>query len=73
MSQVNEDLVPEYLYALRSDVSGVRDRLDSIETRLGAVEQTLGSLYTLSGSDRDAITTLTRRVERIERRLEIVD
>jgi hypothetical protein len=45
----------------------------TLEVRLATIEQTLGSLYALSGSDRETLTALTRRVERIERRLELRD
>jgi hypothetical protein len=45
--------------------------LNRIELRLSAIEQTLGSLYTLSGSDRETVNALTRRVERIEQRLQL--
>jgi hypothetical protein len=33
----------------------------------------LGSLYALSGSDQETLNTVIRRVERIERRLDLVD
>jgi hypothetical protein len=49
------------------------ERLSRIELRLSTIEQTLGSLYALSGSDREQMTALTRRVERIERGLDLSD
>ena len=71
------NLVLEQLRALRNQItafqSETRDRLDRIEIRLGTMEQTIGNLYALSGADRDALRSLTRRVERIERRLEITE
>ena len=77
MTEDTTNLVLEQLRALRNQItafqSETRDRLDRIEIRLGTVEQTLGGLYSLSGADRDALRSLTRRVERIERRLEITD
>lgn len=68
-----ENLILEHLGGSRADLSEVKDRIGSVELRLSAVEQTLGSLYALSGSDRESLDSLTRRVERIERRLELTD
>jgi len=68
-----ESLVLEHLRAIRSTLNDHGDRLGRIELRLSAMEQTLGSLYALSGSDRETLSALTRRVERIERRLELAD
>jgi len=68
-----ENLVLEQLRAIRSILGEYGDRLNRIELRLSAIEQTLGSLYALSGSDRETISTVIRRVERIERRLELSD
>jgi archaellum component FlaC len=73
MTDNTENLILEHLRAIRSTLSDHSERLDRIELRLATIEQTLGSLYALSGSDREAITALTRRVERIERRLELRD
>jgi lactam utilization protein B len=68
-----ENLVLEQLRAIRSILGEHGDRLNRIELRLSAIEQTLGSLYALSGSDRETISAIIRRVERIERRLELSD
>jgi len=68
-----ENLVLEQLRAIRSILGEYGDRLNRIELRLSAIEQTLGSLYALSGSDRETISAVVRRVERIERRLELSD
>ena len=46
-------------------------RLDRMDIRLSIIEQTLGNLYALSGSDRETLAALVRRIERIERRLEL--
>lgn len=63
----------EHLRAIRADVSDVKERMNRVELRLSVMEQTLGSLYALAGSDRESLHSLTRRVERIERRLELSD
>jgi archaellum component FlaC len=68
-----ENLVLEHLRAIRGTLSDHGERLGRIELRLSAIEQTLGSLYALSGSDRETLNTVIRRVERIERRLDLLD
>lgn len=77
MTEDTENLVLEILRKIQGDLSAMRrehgERLSRIELRLATVEQTLGSLFALSGSDRETIAALTRRVERIERRLDLRD
>ena len=71
MTADTENLVLEHLRAIRAKQDQHDERLNRIELRLSAIEQTVGSLYALSGSDREIVNSLTRRVERIERRLEL--
>lgn len=73
MTENTENLVLEHLRAIRSTLSDHGERLNRIELRLATIEQTLGSLYALSGGDRESLTLLTRRVEQLERRLELRD
>ena len=73
MTADTENLVLEHLRAIRATLGDHGDRLGRVELRLSAIEQTLGSLYALSGSDRETLQSVTRRVERIERRLELSD
>lgn len=68
-----ENLVLEQLRPIRGTLSDHGERLGRIDLRLSAIEQTLGSLYALSGSDRETLKTVIRRVERIERRLDLLD
>ncbi len=65
MTDNTENLILEHLRAIRSTLSDYGERLNRIELRLATIEQTLGSLYALSGSDRETLTALTRRVERV--------
>lgn len=67
------EIILEHLRAIRATQDEHGNRLSRIELRLSAIEQTLGNLYALSGSDRETITSLIRRIERIERRLELSD
>jgi len=73
MTENIDSLVLEHLRAIRGTLTDHGERLGRIELRLSAMEQTLGSLYALSGSDRETLSSLTRRVERIEQRLDLAD
>ena len=73
MSADIESLVLEHLRAIRSTLDNHGERLDRIDLRLSVIEQTIGSLYALSASDRDTLQGVIKRVERIERRLELTD
>jgi hypothetical protein len=66
-----ESLVLEHLHAIRATQAEHGERLDRIDLRLSVIEQTVGSLYALSASDRDTLHSVIKRVERIERRLEL--
>jgi archaellum component FlaC len=73
MTENTENLVLEHLRAIRSTLNEHGERLDRIELRLSTIEQTLGGLYALSASDRDTLQGAIKRIERIERRLELSD
>ena len=73
MTENIENLILEHLRAIRNTLDDHGDRLNRIELRLSTIEQTVGSLYALSGSDRETMNAIIRRVERIERRLELSD
>jgi archaellum component FlaC len=68
-----ENLVLEHLRAIRAKQDQHSERLDRIDLRLSVIEQTVGSLFAMAGSDRETMQTLTKRVERIERRLELAE
>lgn len=72
MSNV-ENLVLEHLRNIRAGQDEIMQRMDRVEIRLSAIEQTLGSMNALSASDRDTLQSVIKRVERIERRLELQD
>lgn len=66
-----DSLVLEHLCSIRGTLSDHGERLGRVELRLSAMEQTVGSLYALSGSDRETLSSLARRIERIEQRLDL--
>ena len=73
MTENTENLVLEHLRAMRGDIGDIKTRLDRIDLRLSTIEQTVGSLYALSASDRETLQGVIKRVERIERRLDLSD
>jgi hypothetical protein len=77
MTDKVDDPVVELLRQMRTDMAEfrteVRDRIHRFEVRLNILEQSMASMLALSASDRDELTALKRRVERIERRLELTD
>ena len=73
-----ESLVLEHLRAIRSDLGDVKDRLYHVETRLGSLEVTvagvrrdLAHIYGDSVEQNVRYDQLNRRIERIEKRLEL--
>ncbi len=68
-----ESLVLEHLRAIRADVADIKDRLAQVELNLSAIGQQVGALTTAVYSGRSDVDSLRRRVERIERRLELSD
>jgi polyhydroxyalkanoate synthesis regulator phasin len=71
MTDEHTNIVLEHLRAIRAKQDEHSERLTHIEVRLSAIEQTLGTMYVVGASDREALAALTRRVERLERRLEL--
>lgn len=63
MSDKVDNLILEHLRSIRGTLSDHGERLGGIAQRLAAVEQTLGGLYALSGSDRETLSSLARRIE----------
>lgn len=77
MTDDTDNLTLQILRELRNDISTlrteVRDGLNRVDVRLGSVEQSLASMLGVSASDREELQRLKRRIERIERRLELQD
>lgn len=68
-----ESLVLEHLRAIRTTQAEHSERLTQIEVQLSAMGQQLGALTTAVYSGKSDLDSLKRRVERIERRLELSD
>ena len=63
----------EHLRAIRAKQDEHSDRLSNIEVQLSAMGQQLAGLTTAVYSGKSELDSLKRRVERIERRLELAD
>jgi hypothetical protein len=68
-----ESLLLEHLHVIRADVSDIKERMVSVELNLAALGQQVGALTTAVYSGKSALDGLRRRIERIERRLDLTD
>ena len=68
-----ESLVLEHLRAIRADLRDVKERVTGVEVQLSAMGQQLAGLTTALYGNRSDFNDIKRRVERIERRLELSD
>jgi predicted nuclease with TOPRIM domain len=66
-----ENLVLEHLRAIRADLSELKERMSGVELNLATLGQQVGALTTAVYSGKSDLDNLRRRVERIERRLEL--
>jgi len=73
MADEPADLVLEHLRAIRGDVSRVRDDLQTIKVEMVALRQQVSSIQTIQEHDHVEIAAIKVRLDRIERRLELVD
>ena len=73
MTENVENLVLEILRRMQGDLGDIKSRLSSIELQMASLGQQVGSLTTAVYGGYGQIDDLRRRVERIERRLELQD
>ncbi len=73
MTADTENLVLEHLRAIRATLGEHGERLSNIEVQLSALGQQVAGLATAVYAGRSEMDSLKRRVERIERRLELND
>ena len=73
MTENIENLVLEHLRAIRADIGDIKDRLTQVELNTAMLGQQLGALTTAVYSGKNEAQELRRRVERIERRLDLRD
>jgi hypothetical protein len=73
MTRDTEDLVIHILKDLQTRMGRMEEQMTNIELRMTAQEQHLGALLVSLPVSQDRLDLLTRRVERIERRLDLAD
>lgn len=73
MAESTDNLVLEHLRHIRAKVDRVDERLDRIEGRVGSIEQILSAMHTAQVVHQQNLDQLNRRVDRVEKRLELVD
>ena len=67
------NLVLEHLRVIRTDIADVKERLGRVALGLSTLGQQVGALTTAVYSGRSELDDFRRRIERIERRLELGD
>ncbi len=67
MNENVENLVLEHLRAIRSDMSKMADWIQTLTVEMPAIRQHL------AGADHTEIARIKHRLDRIEKRLELVD
>ena len=74
-----EDIILEHLRAMRADIAGIRDdmlevkqRFSGLQTGIGGLKRDAGDLYTENAGQHVRYARLAARIEKIERRLELI-
>ena len=67
------DIMLEHLRAIRGDIAGMKDDMRGMRAEMTAIRQHLAGVVTLQEHDHGDIAALKVRVDRIEKRLDLVD
>jgi len=73
MTDEMTSLVLEHLRHIRVKVDSLDEKVGRVEVRLSAVEGHLANLMVSEAAQNSAIDTVSRRLDRIEKRLELSD
>ena len=73
MTAETENLVLEHLRAMRSDIARIKDDIQTMRVEMVALRQQVSSLLTIQEHDHVEIASIKVRLDRIEKRLELVD
>jgi len=68
-----DNLVLEHLRAIRAEVAKMVDEVRGLRTEMTSMRQHMTGVFTLQELDHTDIAALKARVDRIEKRLELVD
>jgi len=73
MADGPDNIVLDHLRAIRGDISGIKDDMRGLRAEMTAIRQHLSGIVTLQEHDHGDIAAMKVRLDRIERRLELVD
>jgi hypothetical protein len=73
MNDKVEHLLLEHLRAIRTEMTRMSDRMDTFGAEMRAIRHQHAAVTTLQEHDHDDLATIKVRLDRIERRLELVD
>ncbi|MGJ4889785.1 hypothetical protein ACQR0Z_18820 [Bradyrhizobium sp. HKCCYLS3077] len=68
-----DNLVLEHLRAIRSDMSKMADWMQTLSVEMTAIRQHLSGVVTIQDHDHQDIAAIKVRLDRIEKRLELID
>ena len=68
-----DNILLEHLRAIRTDMSRMADRMDTITAEVRATRQTVSAIAGLQDHDHEDIAVIKTRLDRIEQRLALVD
>ncbi len=73
MTEETTNLVLEHLRAIRRDMARMADDMNGLKTEMSAMRHQMAAVITLQDRDHSDIADLKHRIDRIERRLDLVD
>lgn len=73
MTDETANLVLEHLRAIRADLSKVKDDVQTLKVEVTALRQQVSSIQTIQEHDHVEIASIKVRLDRIDRRLDLVD
>lgn len=68
-----DNIMIEHLKAIRADMSKMASKMETMSAEMTAIRQHLAGVMTIQEHDHADIASLKSRLDRIERRLELVD
>ena len=68
-----DNLVLEHLRAIRADMGKMADWMQTLSVEMTAIRQHLSGVVTIQDHDHQDIASIKTRLDRIEKRLELID
>lgn len=68
-----DNIVLEHLRAIRGDMATMKDDMRGLKVEMTSMRHSMASIATLVDHDHDDIAAIKVRLDRIERRLELVE